>query len=95
MPAMIPTKAELESMPWHARQKALQRIRHLIKALDGFIPMEEPQPASQPAIQVVKAEQFNRQVMEAAKFWEQVMGPDPDAEAHWAALERVVRGHDH
>jgi hypothetical protein len=43
----------------------------------------------------VKAEQFNRQVMEAAKFWEQVMGPDPEAEAHWAALERVVRGRDH
>ena len=94
MPAVIPTKAELESMPWHARQKALKRIKELISALDGYIPLVEPQPARQ-ELEALKVEQFTRHVVEGAKFWEQVLGPDPDAEAHWAALERVVRGHDH
>lgn len=74
MPTMILTPEEFARLPWYARQKAVNaHIREQRRKYDA--------PPQQAALE------WAAQVRAEATALLEMLGPDPDAEAHRAAVD--------
>ena len=82
MPILIPTASELADMSWHSRRRISARVR---AAIDHAAEVEARRQS--PLARALAA----LPVIEQARILLAEMPPDPDADAHWLALEEATR----